>query len=75
MSCIKPRKVVLSALVATMAMSSAAFADADKDLLAQAQGIFKPLPTFDEMQKVKQVTPAQIKLGQALFYDPRSSFC
>ena len=70
---IKSRKVVLSAIVASLAMSSAAFADADKDLLAQAQGIFKPLPTFDEMQKVKKVTDAQIKLGQALFYDPRLS--
>lgn len=70
---IKSRKVVLSAIVASLAMSSAAFADADSDLLAQAQGIFKPLPTFDEMQKVKKVTDAQIKLGQALFYDPRLS--
>ncbi len=57
----------------TASTAKAAASEADKELMSAAQGIFKPLPTFEEMQKVRQVTPEQIKLGQALFYDPRLS--
>ncbi|MBR6027236.1 MAG: cytochrome-c peroxidase [Neisseriaceae bacterium] len=69
------KTIVCAVFGATVAMSSAAFADskADQELLQSAQAIFKPLPTFEEMQKVKKVTDAQIKLGQALFNDPRLS--
>lgn len=45
----------------------------DKDLLQRAQGIFKPLPTPEEMQKLRPFTPEQVELGQSLWYEPRLS--
>ena len=45
----------------------------DQDLLKRAQGIFKPLPTPEEMQKLKPFTMEQAKLGQQLWYEPRLS--
>ncbi|WP_165008691.1 cytochrome-c peroxidase [Neisseria yangbaofengii] len=45
----------------------------DKDLLQRAQGIFKPLPTPEEMQKLRPFTLEQVELGQSLWYEPRLS--
>lgn len=45
----------------------------DKDLLQRAQGIFKPLPSEEEMQKLRAFTPEQAELGRALWYEPRLS--
>lgn len=45
----------------------------DLELLKQAQGIFKPLPNSEEMQKIHPFTEAQVKLGQQLWHDPRLS--
>lgn len=68
------RKSILSAVaVLTVVGCASAQGVNDKELLAAAQGVFKPLPTFEEMQKVRKVTPEQITLGQALFFDPRLS--
>ncbi|MDO5103896.1 MAG: cytochrome-c peroxidase [Lautropia sp.] len=52
---------------------AAAVSEADKDLLEQAQSFFQPLPTPEEMQKIKPFTEAQVKLGHQLWYEPRLS--
>ena len=62
----------LAALLAAVGCASAQEVN-DKELMETAQAVFKPLPTFDDMQKLKKVTPEQIQLGQTLFYDPRLS--
>ncbi|QEY24113.1 cytochrome-c peroxidase [Neisseria animalis] len=45
----------------------------DLDLLQRAQGVFKPLPSAEEMQKIRPFSAEQIKLGQQLWYEPRLS--
>ena len=45
----------------------------DQDLLKRAQGIFKPLPSAEEMQKLRPFTEEQVKLGHQLWYEPRLS--
>lgn len=45
----------------------------DQELLKRAQGIFKPLPSTEEMQKLRPFTEAQVKLGHQLWYEPRLS--
>ena len=45
----------------------------DMELLKTAQTIFKPLPSMAEMQKLRAFTPAQVELGQTLWYDPKLS--
>ena len=45
----------------------------DQELLKRAQGIFKPLPSAEEMQKLRPFTEAQVKLGHQLWYEPRLS--
>lgn len=45
----------------------------DKELLKQAQTLFQPLPDEVEMQKAHPITPAQVKLGHQLWYEPRLS--
>ena len=45
----------------------------DQELLKRAQGIFKPLPSAEEMQKLRPFTEEQIKLGHQLWYEPRLS--
>ena len=45
----------------------------DRELLKQAQGIFQPLPSLEEMQAAHPVSNAQVKLGQQLWYDARLS--
>lgn len=69
------KSLVSVAVSAAMLLSASAFADSksDQELLNDAKAYFKPLPTFNDMQKVKKVTDAQVKLGQTLFFDPRLS--
>ena len=38
----------------------------DQELLKRAQGIFKPLPSAEEMQKLRPFTEEQVKLGHQL---------
>ena len=45
----------------------------DQELLKRAQGIFKPLPSAEEMQKLRPFTEEQVKLGHQLWYEPRPS--
>ena len=45
----------------------------EQELLKRAQGIFKPLPSAEEMQKLRPFTEAQVKLGHQLWYEPRLS--
>lgn len=45
----------------------------DQKLLKRAQGIFKPLPSAEEMQKLRPFTEEQVKLGQQLWYETRLS--
>ena len=58
--------------------ASAAVADSnaspeDQELLKRAQSIFKPLPSVEEMQKLRPFTEEQVKLGHQLWYEPRLS--
>ncbi|RRD88891.1 cytochrome-c peroxidase [Conchiformibius steedae] len=43
------------------------------ELLTQAQGIFQPLPSFEEANKEHHLNDDQVKLGQQLWYDTRLS--
>ena len=45
----------------------------DQELLKRAQSIFKPLPSAEEMQKLRPFTEEQVKLGHQLWYEPRLS--
>lgn len=45
----------------------------DQELLKRAQSVFKPLPTNEEMQKIRPFTDEQVKLGHQLWYEPRLS--
>ncbi len=45
----------------------------DQELLKRAQGIFKPLPSAEEMQKLRPFTEEQVKLVHQLWYEPRLS--
>ena len=60
-----------SAASAVVANSNAS--PEDQELLKRAQGIFKPLPSAEEMQKLRPFTEAQVKLGHQLWYEPRLS--
>lgn len=58
---------------ASAAQGSAGASPEDQALLKQAQGIFKPLPDKKTIDGAHPVTDAQIKLGRALWYEPRLS--
>ena len=45
----------------------------DKALLKQAQSLFQPIPSAEEMQKAHPITPDQVALGHQLWFDPRLS--
>ena len=45
----------------------------DKALLKQAQSLFQPLPSPQEMQKAHPFTPEQVALGHQLWFDSRLS--
>ena len=67
-----------AASTASAPAASAVVADSnaspeDQELLKRAQGIFKPLPSAEEMQKLRPFTEAQVKLGHQLWYEPRLS--
>ena len=44
-----------------------------KSCSKRVQGIFKPLPRAEEMQKLRPFTEEQVKLGHQLWYEPRLS--
>ncbi|MCF7521521.1 cytochrome-c peroxidase [Neisseria sp. ZJ106] len=45
----------------------------EQELLKRAQGIFKPLPSDEDMQKIRPFTAEQVKLGHQLWFEPRLS--
>lgn len=70
----KPTIVSLAALtISVLAVSSFVSADdGEADLLARAQGIFKPLPASAETAD-RPLTPARVELGRLLFFETRVS--
>ncbi|HMK59762.1 MAG TPA: cytochrome c peroxidase [Dissulfurispiraceae bacterium] len=64
--------IVLAIFVAALSFGPATGADADKELLQRACGIFKALPKAMESDQ-NPVTPAKVKLGKMLFYESRIS--
>jgi cytochrome c peroxidase len=62
---------VLIAIAAGLVAKSALASD-DDDLLKEAQGLFQPLPK-DMATQDFPVTPTRVRLGRALFFDPRIS--
>lgn len=62
-----------AATTASAPAPSSAASEQDLELLKQAQGIFQPLPSLEEMQKAHPVGDAQVKLGRQLWYDTRLS--
>ncbi|WP_373740477.1 cytochrome-c peroxidase [Neisseria sp.] len=69
----QPASAASSERPASAAQSNAAASPEDQALLKQAQGIFKPLPDKKTIDGAHPVTDAQIKLGRALWYEPRLS--
>lgn len=79
------KNVTLGAAVLAAAMAWPAYAEekpaaaqdnadqAAQTLLQTAQNLFKPLPTREEMEKIRPFTDAQVKLGHQLWYEPRLS--
>ncbi|HMK55505.1 MAG TPA: cytochrome c peroxidase [Dissulfurispiraceae bacterium] len=64
---------VSAAVILTAALVGIAFgADADKELLQRAGGIFKALPKAMESDQ-NPITPSKVKLGKMLFYESRIS--
>lgn len=55
------------------ASAAAVASQPQQTLLQQAQGIFQPLPTFEESRKAHPFTDAQVALGKQLWYDTRLS--
>lgn len=64
--------VTLLALVSSAVVANETTAT-DEALLKMAQGIFKPLPTQEEMTAIKSYSAEQVKLGHQLWYEPRLS--
>ena len=65
-----------SSTAATPASAAADHSNAseeDKALLKQAQSLFQPLPSPQEMQKAHPFTPEQVALGHQLWFDSRLS--
>ena len=62
--------ILFIAIFSCAAMSLGA--SGDEDLLQQAKQIFSPLPQVMTSEK-NPVTPAKVKLGRILFYEPRIS--
>ena len=60
------------AILALLTGSPTLAAPADRALLKQAQALFKPLPA-DMAAPGFPVTPARVRLGRMLFFDPRIS--
>jgi cytochrome c peroxidase len=57
-------------LIAGLAATSHAIAE--DALMKEARGLFAPLPK-DMATKERQITPALVELGRALFFEPRAS--
>jgi len=67
-----PEAASAASAASQAAVDSNAFPE-DQELLKRAQGIFKPLPSAEEMQKLRPFTEEQVKLGHQLWYEPRLS--
>lgn len=65
------QKIYLAVLSAIFGLAHAN--NNDEALLKMAQGIFKPLPSQEEMTAIKSYTAEQVKLGHQLWYEPRLS--
>ena len=63
-------RLLASILCATTALAGAAQADALRD---KAKQFFAPLPSTIPALNDNRVTPEKVKLGKALFFDPRLS--
>lgn len=57
---------------AALLLSSAAAASAD-EMLQRARNAFQPLPTADRLLEERGLSSDQVRLGKALFFDPRLS--
>lgn len=71
----KKTKVLLYACTGMLAAFGATMLsadDGDKELLARAQGIFKPLPA-DAATPERPLTPERVELGRLLFFENRVS--
>jgi cytochrome c peroxidase len=69
------RKRILYSCTALAALAGASMLSADdgeKELLARAQGIFKPLPA-DAATPERPLTPERVELGRLLFFENRVS--
>lgn len=60
------------AMIGSVTLTGAAVAADDAELLAQARQLFKPLPQI-AVSPENPVTPAKVRLGRMLFFDPRFS--
>lgn len=71
----KARVVVLSvAVVGAIALGYASSAaGGDEALMKQANALFKPIPAKLATLKEKPLSPAEVELGKALYFDPRLS--
>ncbi|MFA6147909.1 MAG: cytochrome-c peroxidase [bacterium] len=66
--------ILAVSVVAAIAVGSAFPATADDEaLMKQANALFKPVPAKLATLKGKPLSPAQVELGKALFFDPRLS--
>ena len=67
--------ILVVAVVAAIAtgFASPAAASGDDVLITQANALFKPIPARLAQLKGKPLTPAQVELGKALYFDPRLS--
>jgi cytochrome c peroxidase len=63
------RKLVLSAAIVAMVAIAAGSGWAKDSPMAQAKGLFKPIPK----KSVGKGSPERLKLGRVLFFDPRLS--
>jgi cytochrome c peroxidase len=69
------RKRILYSCTGLLAVAAASVlfaADGEKELLAKAQGIFKPLPV-DAGTADRPLTPERVELGKLLFFENRVS--
>jgi cytochrome c peroxidase len=64
--------IVVAAVTAVGLVAVPALANDDTELLEQARSLFQPLPK-DMATAEFPVTPGRVRLGRALFFDPRMS--
>lgn len=70
----RPLIAITLALTATITAAGESSAPDPAQLLAQAKGLFQPLPADAQIAEANpETTPALVKLGQQLYFDPRLS--